>query len=65
LHPRIKQKRDPPRDSLSALAIGISGLSEVLFGQTLPAFSRRISQSNIDYTQPTSSFLNERKWLGW
>jgi hypothetical protein len=51
LHPCIKQKGDTTK--LSALAIGIFGLSYVLFGQILRVFSRRISQSSTDYTQLT------------
>ncbi|KAI8875579.1 hypothetical protein K501DRAFT_202340, partial [Backusella circina FSU 941] len=37
-----------PRDRLSALAIGLSGLTRVLFGATFPPFDYNISQSNTE-----------------
>ncbi|KAI8880116.1 hypothetical protein K501DRAFT_255692 [Backusella circina FSU 941] len=37
-----------PRDRLSALAVGLSGLTKVLFGATFPPFDYNISQSNTE-----------------
>ena len=47
------------RDSLSSLAIGISGLAAVLFGQPLRVFNpkRNISSSNTDINTSASVFL--------
>ncbi|ORE05627.1 hypothetical protein BCV72DRAFT_330542 [Rhizopus microsporus var. microsporus] len=54
-------KASKSRDSLSALAIGISGLCKLLFRQTLPVFSPSISHSNTDFISITPSLLNTRE----
>ncbi|KAI8380052.1 hypothetical protein BD560DRAFT_388277 [Blakeslea trispora] len=46
----------PDRDKLSALAIAISGITTLLFQQTLPAFSQTISHSNTEFNHKTASF---------
>ncbi|KAL0137307.1 hypothetical protein V8B55DRAFT_1578093 [Mucor lusitanicus] len=47
-----------PRDSLSALVIGLSGLCTVLSGTTFPALDpKRISHFNTDFQQFAGSFL--------
>ncbi|KAI8368466.1 hypothetical protein BD560DRAFT_398758, partial [Blakeslea trispora] len=43
------------RDKLTALAIAISGITTLLFQQTLPAFSRTISHSNTEFNHKTAS----------
>ena len=52
------------RDTLSALAIALSGTAQLLFQQTFPAFSTNTSQSNTEFHKITSSFLNERERQG-
>ncbi|KAI8364589.1 hypothetical protein BD560DRAFT_402823 [Blakeslea trispora] len=44
------------RDKLSALAIAISGITSMLFQQTLPAFSQTISPSDTEFNHKTASF---------
>ncbi|KAI8384206.1 hypothetical protein BD560DRAFT_385300 [Blakeslea trispora] len=44
------------RDKLSALAVAISGITTLLFQQTLPAFSRIISHSKTELHNKTASF---------
>ncbi|KAI8368547.1 hypothetical protein BD560DRAFT_331027 [Blakeslea trispora] len=44
------------RDKLTALAIAISGITTLLFQQTLPAFTRTISHSNTRFNHKTASF---------
>lgn len=51
------------RDDLSAMAIGISGLSTVLFHETLPAFRTNVSQYNTEFITNTSTFLNRKSGL--
>ncbi|KAI9260945.1 hypothetical protein EDC94DRAFT_673774 [Helicostylum pulchrum] len=45
------------RDSVSAMAIGLSGLATVLFNQTFPQFATIISQSNTEFKHNTNTFL--------
>ncbi|KAI8330282.1 hypothetical protein BD560DRAFT_416411 [Blakeslea trispora] len=44
------------RDKVSALAIAISGMTTLLFQETLPVFSRTISHSNTELHNKTASF---------
>lgn len=53
-----------PRDALSSLAIGLSGLCNLVFGCTFPCFSLKLSQCNTNFQNLTSSFLNERTRMG-
>ncbi|KAL4213629.1 hypothetical protein AB4K20DRAFT_1887611 [Rhizopus microsporus] len=50
-----------PRDDLSALTIGLSGLFSLLFQETFPELSTKISRSNTEFINKTASFLNERE----
>ncbi|KAI8359094.1 hypothetical protein EDC96DRAFT_596194 [Choanephora cucurbitarum] len=50
-------------DKLSALVIAISGITTLLFQQTLPAFSRTISHSNTDFNRKTASFCTRSSIL--
>jgi hypothetical protein len=46
------------RDSVSAMAIALKGLSTLLFGETISEFRRlQISQFHTDFITNTSSFL--------
>ena len=55
--PSVKNGRGVSgRDKLSALAIAISGITTLLFQQTLPAFSQTISPSNTEFNHKTASF---------
>ncbi|KAI8389335.1 hypothetical protein BD560DRAFT_443026 [Blakeslea trispora] len=47
------------RDKLSALAIAISGITTLLFQQTLPAFSRTISHFNIGFDHKRHPLVHE------
>ncbi|CEI97795.1 hypothetical protein RMCBS344292_11920 [Rhizopus microsporus] len=49
------------RDNLSALAIGLSDLYSLLFQETFPELSAKISQPNTDFINKTASFLNARE----
>jgi hypothetical protein len=50
------------RDSVSAMAIALKGLSTLLFGETLPEFRRlQISQFYTDFITNTSSFLTRNE----
>ncbi|KAG1456908.1 hypothetical protein G6F57_015001 [Rhizopus arrhizus] len=49
------------RDNLSALAIGLSGLCSLLFQETFPELSAKISHFNTEYINKTASFLNARE----
>ena len=49
------------RDNLSALAIGLSGLCSLLFQETFPELSAKISQSNTEFINKTAPFLNARE----
>ncbi|KAI9354377.1 hypothetical protein BD770DRAFT_324854 [Pilaira anomala] len=52
------------RDDLSALAIGISGLSTILFKETLPAFQMKFSQFNTEqFLKYTATFINRKSRL--
>jgi hypothetical protein len=59
----IKKRACKSRDSLSALAIGLVGLSTVLFESTFPKFMlNKISDHDAEvYIQKTSSFLLQEK----
>jgi hypothetical protein len=60
----VKAKRASQcRDSLSALAIGLVGLSTILFNDSFPQFkSTKISSRNAeDYFHKTSSFQWQEK----
>ena len=46
------------RDSISAVAIALSGLATVLFQDTFPQFRTKISQSNTEFNRKTMDFLN-------
>ncbi|KAI7893824.1 uncharacterized protein EV154DRAFT_460263 [Mucor mucedo] len=46
------------RDSLSSLAIGLTGLANLLFKTTFPAFNPNISQFNTDFNHSARAFLN-------
>ncbi|CEI91583.1 hypothetical protein RMCBS344292_05867 [Rhizopus microsporus] len=47
------------RDDLSAAAIGLSSLCSLLFQETFPELSTKISQSSTKFINKTASFLNE------
>ena len=49
------------RDNLSALAIGLSGLCSLLFQETFPELSAKISHCNTEFIYKTASFLNARE----
>ncbi|CEI87086.1 hypothetical protein RMCBS344292_01506 [Rhizopus microsporus] len=55
------KKAVKPRDDLSVLAIGLSGLCSLLFQETFPELSAKISHCNTDFINKTASFLNERE----
>jgi hypothetical protein len=55
------KKAARPRDDLSALAFGLSGLYSLLFQETFPELSAKIIQSNTEFINKTVSFLNERE----
>ncbi|CEG83428.1 hypothetical protein RMATCC62417_17350 [Rhizopus microsporus] len=55
------KKAAKPRDNLSALAIGLSGLCSLLFQETFPELSAKISHYNTDFINKTASFLNTRE----
>ncbi|PHZ07482.1 uncharacterized protein RHIMIDRAFT_274513, partial [Rhizopus microsporus ATCC 52813] len=59
-------KRQPvkSRDTLSALTVGLLGLSYILFHRTFPCCETSLSQSSTEFTNITSSFLNARERLG-
>jgi hypothetical protein len=42
------------RDQLSALAIGLAGLSKILYGATFPPFDHTVSQRNTDLFKKNS-----------
>ncbi|CAO3630821.1 unnamed protein product [Mucor fragilis] len=44
------------RDKLSALAIGLSGLNQLLFQATFPQLSRKFSDTNTEFINKTASF---------
>ncbi|KAG2230041.1 hypothetical protein INT48_007072 [Thamnidium elegans] len=46
------------RDSVSSLAIGISGLSQAAFGEPFPCFNYDIGHSNTDFINTATTFLN-------
>ena len=50
------------RDNLSALAIGLSGLCNLLFQETFPELSAKISHCNTEFINKTASFLNAREY---
>ncbi|CEG74258.1 hypothetical protein RMATCC62417_09496 [Rhizopus microsporus] len=50
-----------PRDDLSALAIGLSGLCYLLFQETFPELSTKFSHCNTDFINKTASFFNARE----
>ncbi|CEI97435.1 hypothetical protein RMCBS344292_11567 [Rhizopus microsporus] len=50
-----------PRDDLSALAIGLSGLCSLLFHETFPELSAKISHCNTVFINKTASFFNTRE----
>lgn len=52
------------RDTLSALAIGISGFSQLLYGDTLPEYSPRIGTSKTNYINITATFGKQSDVLG-
>ena len=49
------------RDNLSALAIGLSGRCNLLFQETFPELSAKISHYNTEFINKTTSFLNKRE----
>lgn len=50
------------RDRLSALAIGVSGLSTLIFGETLPQFNHKLSGYNADkFETNAANFLNTKQ----
>ncbi|KAG1178379.1 hypothetical protein G6F70_008462 [Rhizopus microsporus] len=55
------KKAAKPRDSLPALAIGLSGLCLLLFQETFPELSAKISHCNTEFISKTASFLNARE----
>ncbi|KAG2232356.1 hypothetical protein INT48_007371 [Thamnidium elegans] len=59
----ISKRAIQSRDSLSALAIGLVGLSTVLFGIPFPEFlNNKISENYAeDYIKKTSSFKLQKK----
>ncbi|KAI8081253.1 hypothetical protein BDF21DRAFT_338917, partial [Thamnidium elegans] len=52
IHPRcisvIKKCGSKSRDALSALAIGLVGVSTLIFGTSMPPFNTKISQFNTE-----------------
>ena len=46
------------RNNLSALAIGLSGLCSLLFQETFPELSAKISHCNTEFIYKTASFQN-------
>ncbi|CEI88079.1 hypothetical protein RMCBS344292_02479 [Rhizopus microsporus] len=50
-----------PRDDLSVLAIGHSGLCSLLFQETFPELSAKISHCNTEFINKTTSFFNARE----
>ncbi|PHZ07252.1 uncharacterized protein RHIMIDRAFT_277308 [Rhizopus microsporus ATCC 52813] len=46
------------------MAIGLSDLSYLLFHQTFSCFETSLSQTNTEFNNITSSFLNVRERLG-
>lgn len=59
----IKKQAIKARDSLSALAIGLVGLTTILFGAPLPPFSSsKINNNDIEnFNFKTSTFLLQEK----
>ncbi|ORE02037.1 hypothetical protein BCV72DRAFT_245481 [Rhizopus microsporus var. microsporus] len=49
------KKAAKPRDNLSALAIGLPGLCSLLFQETFPELSAKISHYNTDFINKTAS----------
>ncbi|KAL4212492.1 hypothetical protein AB4K20DRAFT_1975853 [Rhizopus microsporus] len=54
-------KKSRKKDSLPALAIGLSGLCLLLFQETFPELSAKISHCNTEFISKTASFLNARE----
>ena len=57
----LNQKADKRRDNLSALAIGQNGQCYLLFQETFPELSTKISHCNTDFINKTASFFNARE----
>ncbi|CEI91142.1 hypothetical protein RMCBS344292_14001 [Rhizopus microsporus] len=55
------KKAAKPRDNLSALPIGPSGLCLLLSQETFPELSAKISHCNTEFINKTASFLNARE----
>ncbi|OAD00506.1 hypothetical protein MUCCIDRAFT_185348 [Mucor lusitanicus CBS 277.49] len=49
------------RDKLSALAIGLSGVNQLLFQATFPQLSRKFSDTSTDFINKTASFRSGRE----
>jgi hypothetical protein len=66
LHPGCPKAFKPVcRDKLSALAIGLSGIAQLLFGSTFPCFQEKTTtESRERFINEALSFLHRKQRLG-